>query len=45
MRCVLSSPKSRLSSDAPAPGREELVKVYISVDMEGIGGISHSKPT
>jgi len=21
------------------------VKVYISVDMEGIGGISHSKPT
>src|SRR5262245_12378162 len=39
MRSATSSRKS------PPRSREGRVKVYISVDMEGIGGISHSKPT
>src|SRR5436190_16228581 len=40
MRCASSSPSSRLRSRVWSE-----MKAYISVDMEGIGGVSHSFPT
>src|SRR6478752_580357 len=42
-RCATSSRKSPRPSRAQ--DKEGRLKVYVSVDMEGIGGISHSKPT
>src|SRR5215213_487645 len=44
--CGTSSRRSRHSSSlAPRVGGGGAMKVYISVDMEGIGGVSHSDPT